>query len=136
MARTASFQNPFVIQATSSSSDVRMAKDTCSVTQICGFDNAKLVVFLRAKFPKDTVKSVSRALKTSPRTVENWLTGHACPGFRACGAMVALWGPEFLCAVMDSAPDWASEALAREELADLERRSAALKAKLRTSSPD
>lgn len=124
--------SPFVCHRTSQQSAVRMAKSTYQVTQICGFEHAKMVVFLRVKFPRDTVKCVAAALKTSPRTVENWLTGRACPGFAACGAMVGLWGPEFLCAVMDPPPDWASEALAREELAELERRTAALKARLRT----
>jgi len=116
---------------TSPQSGKSMTKSKYQVTQICGFDPAKLVVFLRDKFPRDTIKSVASALKTSPRTVENWLAGTACPGFVACGAMVALWGTEFLCAVMDSPPGWASEALARAELVELERRAAALKARLR-----
>jgi hypothetical protein len=109
-----------------------MAKDTYSATQLCGFDPAKLVVFLRDKFPEDTAKSVARALgMKSHRTVENWLGGYSRPDFFACGAMIAAWGPEFINAVMDKPPAWACEALAREELADLERRAAALKARLR-----
>ncbi len=133
-AALASSRNPLVTPTTSQSSDVSLAKGKCLVPQKCGFDPAKLAPFLRAKAPHDSVKTLARLLNASPRTVENWLAGTACPGFGALGAMVALWGPEFLVAVMCRPPEWASEALAREELAELERRSAALKAKLREGS--
>jgi hypothetical protein len=134
----ASSQNPFVIQcqtvvSTTRQSGIGMDKDTYSVPQSCGFDSSKLRKFLRDKHPHDTAKSVARALgMKSHRTVGNWLEGAACPGFFACGAMIAAWGPEFINAVMTTPPDWASEALAREELAELEQQSAALKAKLRS----
>ena len=139
-AALASLQNPLVIapetafgtpKTTLTLSGVLMDKTKDLVPQSCGFDSAKLVEFLRTKYPKDTAKSVARALGVkSHRTVSNWLEGVACPGFFACGAMIAAWGPEFLSAVMVTPPDWASEALAREELSELERRSVALKAKL------
>jgi hypothetical protein len=90
-----------------------------------------MVVFLREKFPHDTAKSVAAALNVSPRNVENWLALRAAPGFLTVGAMIELWGAEFLVAVMSSPPDWAREALAREEFAELERRQAALQSKLR-----
>jgi hypothetical protein len=109
-----------------------MDKSTFLVPQNCGFNHAKLVDYLRVKFPKDTAKQVAAVLKIkSHRTVENWLLEVSCPGFYNVGQMIAAWGPEFIAAVMDEPPEWASEALAREELAELGRRTAALKARLR-----
>ncbi|MDI9847344.1 hypothetical protein QM467_04625 [Rhodoblastus sp. 17X3] len=108
-----------------------MSKSTCSATHFCGFDPAKLVVFLREKFPHDTAKSVAAALNISPRNVENWLALRASPGFLTTGAMIDRWGAEFLVAVMSSPPGWAREAVAREEFAELERRRAVLKSRLR-----
>jgi hypothetical protein len=87
--------------------------------------------FLRRRFPHDTAKEAGAALGLSHRTVENWLSGKSRPDFDACGRMIGLWNVEFLVAVMTSPPAWAVDAQARAELAELERRSAALHSKLR-----
>jgi hypothetical protein len=111
-------------------SGISMSKSTCSNTQLCGFEPAKLRDFLRRRFPHDTAKSAGTALGRPHRTVENWLAGKSLPDFDACGRMIDLWSVEFLIAVMTSPPAWAVDAQARAELADLERRSAALHTKL------
>jgi hypothetical protein len=138
MSSAASFPRSFAVADEAAllsdpQSDRRMEKSKRSLTQVCGFDPAKMVQFLRTKFPHDTAKLAGAALNRSPRTVENWLAQRVNPDFVACGDMIDLWGPEFLCAVMTSPPEWANEALARLELEELERRSAALKEKLRSS---
>jgi hypothetical protein len=112
-------------------SGISMSKSTCSSTKPYGFEPAKLREFLRRLFPRDTAKAAGAALDLSHRTVENWLGGKSRPDFDACGKMIELWGVEFLVAVMTTPPAWAVDALARAELADLERRSAALHTKLR-----
>ncbi len=93
----------------------------------CGFDPAKLGIFLRGRFPRDTAKKVSLALSVpgvldiSPRTVENWLAGHASPGFRAVGRMIEVWEADFLHAVMARPARWARDAKAAREFVELER---------------
>jgi hypothetical protein len=107
-----------------------MEKTTCLHAQFCGFDPAKLEVFLRTKFPRGTAKEAAAALNTSPRNVENWLAHRAAPKFRDTGVMIERWGVEFIVAVMVSPPEWARDALAREEMAELERRRSTLLARL------
>ena len=141
-ARFASFDNPFVINRSAAPASTlplsgkQMRRSTCSATQNCGFDPAKVRDFMRSKFPHDTVKSVAAALDESPRTVENWLAFKACPKMLSVGKMIAIWGVEFIVSAMVEPPEWARDALAREEFAELERRSDALKHQLRSPDKD
>ena len=109
-----------------------MSKSTGSNTQFLGrgADPAKLRDFLRAQ---GAVKEVSARLGTSPRNVENWRSGVSEPRFCDVFRLIEVFGADFLCAVMSPPPAWASDALARAELAALERQSADLKAKIRAS---
>ena len=110
-----------------------MSKKTAATGQVSRFDRAKLPIYLRSKFPRDTAKTVGALLGRSHYTVSNWLDGSSCPDFETCGDMIALWDVDFICAVMTPPPKWAVDALARKELAELERLSAALKAKLQAA---
>lgn len=112
-----------------------MSKNTALNKQTCRFDKAKLPIYLRAMFPHDTAKAVGAALNVSHHTVSNWLLGKSSPDFETCGDMIALWDVDFICAVMTPPPKWGVDALARRELAELERLSAALKAKLQAQEP-
>ena len=114
----------------SSQSGRAMAKATGSSTQGGGFDPARLRDFLRRRFPHDTAKEAGAALKISPRTIENWLNSRSRPDFEACGKLIGTFGAGFVAAVMVRPPDWAVDAQAREEFADLERRREALLAQL------
>ncbi len=109
-----------------------MSKATCSTSQGSGFEPARLRDFLLQQFPHDTAKAAASVLGISPRTVENWINGRSRPDFSATGKLIACFGAAFLCAVMATPPDWADDARARAELAELERLSAALKSKLRS----
>jgi transcriptional regulator with XRE-family HTH domain len=131
MVSAASIGFSFSPVSSGSLSDGAMDKDTGLNPQICGYDHQKFTSFLRSLFPRDTAKTVARLLNVSPRTVENWLSGVSTPGCDRVFRMIGLWGVDFICAVMASPPDWACDALARAELAELERRSAALHSKLR-----
>ncbi|RFB80425.1 hypothetical protein DYH55_02535 [Methylovirgula sp. 4M-Z18] len=85
-----------------------------------------MVDWLRQTFPANTAKHAAQALDVPVRTVENWLTGAAKPSAGAIFAMIGLWGPDFLKAVMPEPPGWIDAAsLAVEHLA-LQRRLVAL----------
>jgi hypothetical protein len=114
-------------------SDKAMRKKAPANRQTYRFDKAKLPIYLRSLYARDTAKTVGALLKISPHTVSNWMVGKSCPDFETCGDMIALWGPNFLCAVMTPPPPWAVDAMAREELAELKRRSAAIEAELQAS---
>lgn len=115
-------------------SDKAMRKFTCSSTQVCGFDPAKMVVFLRAEYPRDTAKEVAKALNIkSPRTVENWLNRSVFPSGAQIGAMIEMWGARFLFHTMLKPPSWVSDAARVDEYAALARKRDAIHSKYRTA---
>lgn len=111
-----------------------MRKFTGSSTQVCGFDHAKLVAFLRAEFPRDTAKACAHALRfTSPRTVENWLNRSVFPSGAHIGAMIGLFGPRFLFHTLLDPPPWVSDAAREEEYAALARQRETIQSKYRSA---
>jgi hypothetical protein len=131
MTAASSLSFPSLVVPMTSQSGKPMRKETCSATQLCGFDPAKLRDFLRAKYPHDTAKAVAAVLGLkSPRTVENWLVGRSAPDFEGVGRLVDAFGPEFIVAVSVKRREWADAALALLELADIERRQSAIKERL------
>ena len=133
MSSAACHAGSFGLHPSDTHSDKRMSKKTAATGQASRFDRAKLPIYLRSLFPRDTAKLVGAALNKSPYTVANWLDGTSAPDAETFGDMIGLWDVAFICAVMTPPPKWALDALARKELAELERLSAALKAKLRAT---
>lgn len=58
----------------------------------------RVAVFLRRTHPRHCAELVARDLRTSPKTVERWLAGHA-PTVAHLEGMVALWGERFVATV-------------------------------------
>ena len=112
-----------------------MTKKTRAARQVSRFERANLPLFLRRLHPHDTAKAVAADLARSHHTVKNWLDGTAAPDAEAFGDMIGVYGAPFVCAVMDPPPAWASDAMARAELAELEELSARLRQKLKQADP-
>ena len=134
MASAACLAGPLLPSlASDTQSDKLMSKKTAANGQTPRFDRAKLPIYLRTLFPRDTAKAVGAALNRSPYTVSNWLDGTSAPDAETFGDMLGLWDVDFICAVMTPPPEWAVDTLMRKKLAELERMSAALKAKLQAT---
>jgi hypothetical protein len=119
MAPFSSLAGSFPLRPSDPLSDGTMRQSAPLTGQFCPFNGAKLTRFLTERFPRSTAKAVAHELGESPETVRNWLRGRSLPAAGAAFRMLALWGPEFLCAVMPRPPRWASDAAAREKLAQL-----------------
>jgi|GEM_PF-2150127 len=92
----------------------------------------RVVTFLRTQHPAKTAESVAAETGLGIDRIRKWLERGSKPSCAACFVMIAVYGPEFLSAVMDRPPAWiatAARAARREELraeiADLESRLAA-----------
>lgn len=89
----------------------------------------RVVAFLRARHPAKTAEAVAAETGLGTDRIRKWLDRGSKPSCAACFIMIAVYGPEFLSAVMDRPPAWiatAARAARREqlraELADIEAR--------------
>lgn len=70
----------------------------------------RVCAFLREAYPTKTADSVAADTGIPAARVRKWLEGKAYPSGAAVVLLTAAYGPEFLCAVMDSPPAWLTEA--------------------------
>lgn len=76
--------------------------------------------FLRALYPDKTAANVHADTGIRVKTVEKWLARVSAPGAAHLVVLVAVYGPEFLCAVTRNPPAWmtaAGRAARRAEVA-------------------
>lgn len=69
-----------------------------------------MVSFLRSRHPQKTAVNVAAETGCSVDQVEKWLERSSLPNGHGCLALVAAYGPEFLCAVIPSPPEWLNAA--------------------------
>jgi hypothetical protein len=89
----------------------------------------RVVTFLRSRYPSKTAESVAAETGLGVDRIRKWLERGSKPSCAACFVMIAVYGPEFLSAVMHRPPAWiatAARAARREqlraEISDLEAR--------------
>lgn len=78
------------------------------------FDQNAVGFFLRRAHPQKTAEHVAEAIGCPPETVRQWLRGVARPNFAATLALVGVYGPELLAAMLPNAPAWLARALSAE----------------------
>ena len=95
-------------------------------------DGERVCDFLRSLYPDRTAANVAADTRgrISARTVENWLVRASAPSFSHTFTLIRTYGPAFMCACMDDAPDWLDEAARRAEQARLEAQYAELKSRI------
>jgi len=82
----------------------------------------RLVAFLRERHPVKTIDCIAAETGIARTTVAKWFERGGGPSAGAFLALVGAYGPDIICAVMHSPPDWLvaakrearREALARE----------------------
>jgi hypothetical protein len=90
----------------------------------------RVCTFLREIHPAKTADNTAADTGISSPTVRKWLEGKASPSGAGVVRLVAVYGPEFLCAVMDAPPAWLTEAGRDASRARLEEKIAALRTQL------
>jgi DNA-binding transcriptional regulator YiaG len=70
----------------------------------------RVCAFLRETYPHKTADSVAADTGIAAATIRKWLEAKATPNGAAVVLLAAVYGPEFLCAVMDNPPDWMTDA--------------------------
>lgn len=108
-----------------------MRKSFASTTRGLRFDYARFSEWLRSRWPTATAKSAAHDIGANPRTIENWLSGVSTPSAPWILRLIALYGPDFLAAVMTDPPAWLDEAQIAQERASLQRDMIRLAAKQR-----
>ncbi|GBD48144.1 hypothetical protein [Methylopila sp. Yamaguchi] len=91
-------------------------------------DGERVCAFLRAIYPEKTAANVAADTGVPARTVEKWLERLSSPSWPHGLRLVAAYGPEFLCAVMDTPPAWLTEAGRAAARAQLEAQIAEIEA--------
>jgi len=94
----------------------------------------RAVAFLRAQHPVKTAEAIEAetgGVVTAARA-KKWLAGVARPDFRATMALICVYGPAFLSAVLHEEPQWVVRATRAERLAALEAEHARLKSEIET----
>ena len=86
--------------------------------------------FLRKRFPVKTACCVEAETLIAADTFRKWDAGLAAPSFVHFLTLISVYGPEFLAAVYESAPDWLSAAVRDQQIHDLEDSIAKQKARL------
>lgn len=74
----------------------------------------RIAAFLRQRHPVKTAECVAAETGFSRETVNSWLNRLSAPKAQAMLKLVALYGPEFLCAAMHSPPEWLNAAARAE----------------------
>ncbi|MBJ7543239.1 hypothetical protein [Rhodomicrobium udaipurense] len=94
----------------------------------------RAVAFLRAQHPENTAKAIEAETcgLVSMHTAKKWLTGDAAPNFKATLALICVYGPNFLSAVLHEEPQWVVRATRAERLAALEAEHARLQREIET----
>lgn len=95
------------------------------------YEHARLVRWLKARWPQNTAKAAARDIGAPFRTVQNWLAGTSTPSAIWIIRLIAAYGPEFLAAIMTDPPSWIDQAKIAQERAVLARQMAVLEAQTR-----
>lgn len=93
----------------------------------------RVCAFLRSVYPSKTADQVAADTGIAAGTVRKWLEAKASPSGAAVVLLTAVYGPEFVCAVMDQPPAWLHENARRAERARIEAQMAVLRARLETT---
>lgn len=107
-----------------------MGRATKTRTRSGVIDHQLCVAEWRRRHPVGTAASVAARIGAHVRTVENWLHGVSRPNGMWLGIIIAVYGPDFLAAVMTDPPDWLVEAGRQMERARLLEEREALAARL------
>jgi transcriptional regulator with XRE-family HTH domain len=90
----------------------------------------RVIAFLRRIHPIKTAEAVSADTGVQASTVRKWLERASAPSFAALFRLLGAYGPEFVCACMNTPPEWLSEAARKEEARRLRAEIDALTARL------
>lgn len=85
---------------------------SCSFRQLS--DGERVCSFLRKTHPEKTAANVAADTGISVRTIEKWLERLSAPSWAHGVRLLATYGPEFMCAVMDAPPAWLDQAARKE----------------------
>ena len=88
----------------------------------------RVALFLRRVYPRKTADEVSAITGISVKTVATWLDGTSCPGGVAFARLTAVYGPDFLRAVLPNCPRWLDDAQKAERQRRIDAEIAALEA--------
>lgn len=91
----------------------------------------RLALYLRRLYPRDVAKNVAADTGLSITTVQKLLERESAPNAAGYVALTLVYGPEFLAAVLPSAPGWLERAVRMERLAQLEAERARIERELR-----
>lgn len=70
----------------------------------------RVCAFIRAVHPYKPAQHVHARTGIKPRTVEKWLERTSAPMSAHFVVLFLAYGPEFLCAVAETPPDWLTQA--------------------------
>lgn len=84
--------------------------------------------FLRTLYPEKTAANVAADTGLPVDSIKKWLNGEASPGFKATVVLIGVYGPGFVSAMFQGAPEWVERAASEERLSQIEAEIAALEA--------
>jgi hypothetical protein len=115
-------------------SGITMKQSPANSTTVVGDERTvvaeRTMEFLRRIHPHKTADNVSADTGIAASTIGRWLDRGSAPTSWAFLRLIAAYGPEFACAVMDHPPAWLDRAARDEESRRLRTQIEALQARL------